>query len=160
MEHRKFQNLNVNNLWQCETTQKSFIIKLPAFGKLTFIKFLSIRTNQVNLKVRFCVVLISNMAVYTEFYPVIFHFEIQKKHGKHLKIQKIFWICLSNTIYKLIRAELNLFLQYEASIVRDTLSPPFHPQIFHSLIFHPWHFYPPRVGKSWDDCRYIRDKGR
>ena len=58
------------------------------------------------------------MAVPTEFYPEIFLFEIQKKHGKHLKIQKIFWICLSNTIYKLIMAELNLFLQYEASIVK------------------------------------------
>ena len=117
MEHRKFKTLNVNNLWQCETTQKSLIIKLSAFGKLTFIKYLSIRTNQVNLKVRFCVVLLSKMAVYTEFYPVIFHFEIQKKYGKHLKIQKIFWICLSNTIYKLIMAEPNLFLQYKASTV-------------------------------------------
>ena len=114
---QKIPNLNVNNLWQCETTQKSFIIKLSAFGKLTYIKFLSIRINQVNLKVSFCVVLLSNMAFYTEFFQEIFHFEIQKKHGKHLKIQIIFRICLSNTIYKLIMAELNLFLQYEASIV-------------------------------------------
>ena len=57
------------------------------------------------------------MAVPTEFYPEIFLFEIQKKHGKHLKIQKIFRICVSNTIYDLIMAELKIFLQYEASIV-------------------------------------------
>ena len=114
---QKVSDLNVNNLWQCETTQKSIIVKLPAFGKLTFIKFLSIRTNQVNLKVRFCVVLLSKMAFDTEFYPVIFHFEIQKKHGKHLKIQIIFRICMSNIIYDLIMAELKIFLQYEPSTV-------------------------------------------
>ena len=123
MEHRKFQNLNANNLWQCETTRKSFIIKLSEFGKLSYIKFLSIRINQVNLNLSFCVVLLSNMAFYTEFYQEIFHFEIQKKHGKHLKIQKILLICVSNTIYDLIMAELKIFLQYEASTVQcDQLS--------------------------------------
>ena len=57
------------------------------------------------------------MAVPTEFYPEIFLFEIQKKHGKHLRIQKIFRICVSNTIYDLIMAELKIFLQYKASTV-------------------------------------------
>ena len=65
----------------------------------------------------FCVMLFSNMEVSTEFYPVIFLFEIQKKHGKYLRIQKIFRICVSNTIYDLIMAELKIFLQSEASIV-------------------------------------------
>ena len=119
MEHRKFQTLNINDLWQCRTTQKSIIIKLSAFGKLSYIKFLSIRINQVNLNLSFCVVLLSNMAFCTEFYPEIFHFEIQKKHGKHLKFQKIFWIYMSNTIFNLIIAELKIFLQYKPSTVAD-----------------------------------------
>ena len=105
------------SLWQRETTQTSRIIKFSAIGKLIYIKFLSIRINQVNLKMSFWVVLFSNMAVPTEFYPEIFLFEIQKKHGKHLRIQKIFRICVSNTIYDLIMAELKIFLQSEASIV-------------------------------------------
>ena len=63
------------------------------------------------------------MAFYTEFYQEIFHFEIQKKHKKHLKIQKIFRICVSNTIYDLIMAELKIFLQYEASTVQFAESP-------------------------------------
>ena len=57
------------------------------------------------------------MAFYTEFYPEIFHFEIQKKYGKQLRIQKRLWIYVSNTIYNLIMAELKIFLQYEASTV-------------------------------------------
>ena len=61
------------------------------------------------------------MAVPTEFYPEIFLFEIQKKHGKHLRIQKIFRICVSNTIYDLIMAELKIFLQYEASTVHSNI---------------------------------------
>ena len=131
MEHRKFQNLNANNLWQCGTTRKSLIIKLSEFGKLSYIKFLSIRINQVNLKVSFCVVLLSKMAIYAEFYQVIFHFEIEKRHWKHLKFQIIFWICVSNSIYSLSMAELNIFLQYEASTV---LCMPNH----HNRMYIEW----------------------
>ena len=59
------------------------------------------------------------MEYYEEFYVEIFQFEIQKKHLKHLKIELIFWICVSKTIYDLIMAELKIFLQYEASTVPD-----------------------------------------
>ena len=113
----KIQNCELNNLWQCWTTQTSFIGIFSTLGKLTFTKFLPIRINQVNLKVIFCLVPKSKMAFYTEFYQMIFHFEIQKKHRKHSKIQKIFRICMSNTIEELLMAKLKIFLQYEASIV-------------------------------------------
>ena len=73
------QTLNLNNLWQCETTQPTVIIKFSAFGKLSYIKFLSIRINQMNLKLSFCVVLLSNLAFYSEFYHEIFDFEFQNK---------------------------------------------------------------------------------
>ena len=88
MEHRKFQTLNVNNLWQCETTRKTLIIKLPAFGKLDYIKFLSIGINQVNLKLNFNFVPRSKMEYYKEFNVEIFQFEIQKNHLKCLKYLK------------------------------------------------------------------------
>ena len=71
----------------------------------------------MNLKVSFCVVLCSKMAFYIEFYIVTFYFEIQKKHLKHLKIQIISWIIVSNTIYNLIMAEMEIFLQYDPSTV-------------------------------------------
>lgn len=57
------------------------------------------------------------MAFYIEFYRLIFNFEIQEKHIKHLKIQIIFWIIVSNTIYNLIMDELKIFLQYDPPTV-------------------------------------------
>ena len=111
-----FWFVNLNNLWQRETTQTSLIGIFSTLGKLHYIKYLSIRINQVNLKgnfylvpiskmsvwwektpMIFCLLLCSKMAFYVGFYRVIFDFEIQKKHLKRLKIQIIFWICVSNS---------------------------------------------------------------
>ena len=83
MEHRKLKNLNVNILWQCGTTRKSLIIKFSAFGKLSYITFLSIRINQVNLKKNFHYVPKSKMSVWWGKNPTIFFLKMQKKHPKH-----------------------------------------------------------------------------
>ena len=96
---QKFRDFWISNLWQRWTTQTSFILKFSVSGKISYINFFSIRINQVNLKLNFCLVLCSKMVFYEEFYPVIFHFEIQKKHLKHLKI----WIYL---IYSCVNYQL------------------------------------------------------
>ena len=91
----RFRIVKLNNLWQRGTTQRSLIGIFSTLGKLSYGKYLSIRINQVNLKVNLHFVPQSKMSVWWEKTSLIFFLNMQKKHIKISQWTKSFKILVS-----------------------------------------------------------------